>query len=122
MYGYWPAGGIDSHGKGATDHSETETPDRIGASIHRLNTLLVSYSFPLDTRKFTNPGIASRISPVVSHLQLLYTSNEIMLNFALPNYIASDAFNKISQARIWLSTEIRHTISATTIFIRKTQL
>lgn len=26
MYGYWPAGGIDSHGEGATDHPETETP------------------------------------------------------------------------------------------------
>lgn len=51
MYGYWPAGGIDSHGEGATDHPETETPavyslpppaDR--ASIRRLNTLLASYT------------------------------------------------------------------------------
>ena len=53
MYGYWPAGGIDSHGKGATDHSETETPNHIGASIQQLNTLLVSYSFPPDTCEFT---------------------------------------------------------------------
>jgi hypothetical protein len=26
MYGYWAAGGIDSHDEGATDHPETETP------------------------------------------------------------------------------------------------
>ncbi|KAF7419044.1 hypothetical protein HZH68_001697 [Vespula germanica] len=26
MYGYWEAGGIDSHDEGATDHPETETP------------------------------------------------------------------------------------------------
>lgn len=67
MYGYWPAGGIDSHGKGATDHSETETPDRIGASIHRLNTLLVSYSFPFpsDTREFSAGESRSRSSLVV---------------------------------------------------------
>lgn len=39
MYGYWAAGGIDSHDEGATDHPETETP------VPYLHLLRASYSF-----------------------------------------------------------------------------
>lgn len=36
MYGYWAAGGIDSHDEGATDHLETETP-AVPALLHLLH-------------------------------------------------------------------------------------
>lgn len=38
MYGYWAAGGIDSHDEGATDHPETETP-AVPALLHLLHVL-----------------------------------------------------------------------------------
>lgn len=38
MYGYWAAGGIDSHDEGATDHPETETP-AVPALLHLLLVL-----------------------------------------------------------------------------------
>lgn len=38
MYGYWAAGGIDSHDEGATDHLETETP-AVPALLHLLHVL-----------------------------------------------------------------------------------
>jgi len=40
MYGYWAAGGIDSHDEGATDHPETETP--AVALLHLLYVLPVA--------------------------------------------------------------------------------
>lgn len=38
MYGYWAAGGIDSHDEGATDHPETETP-AVPALLHLFHVL-----------------------------------------------------------------------------------
>jgi len=38
MYGYWAAGGIDSHDEGATDHPETETP-AVPPLLHLLHVL-----------------------------------------------------------------------------------
>lgn len=41
MYGYWAAGGIDSHNEGATDHPETETL----ASYRHSCISFASYTF-----------------------------------------------------------------------------
>lgn len=40
MYGYWAAGGIDSHDEGATDHPETETPAPALLHLLRISSAL----------------------------------------------------------------------------------
>lgn len=45
MYGYWAAGGIDSHDEGATDHSETETPVPYLHLLRARPTLSTAASF-----------------------------------------------------------------------------
>lgn len=54
MYGYWAAGGIDSHDEGATDHPETETP-AVPASPASLLRVLHPPP-PLSLRSYVQPS------------------------------------------------------------------
>lgn len=59
MYGYWAAGGIDSHDEGATDHPETETPAVPASPASLLRVLHPPRHLYRFVRTYNHPHCAS---------------------------------------------------------------
>lgn len=85
MYGYWAAGGIDSHDEGATDHPETETP-AVPALLHLL--------LRLPSPPFVRTSIPVAL-PFGSSLSLSLSLNTLLASYTILSRRASLVIRKM---------------------------